>query len=409
MNKKRLIIISSLLALLGLTGLLIFNKANSPKIILNGEEHIKLAFGEEYIELGAKATIRNKDISDSIKIENKIDLETLGIFEVEYSVVYRSNKVTVTRTVEIFDDVPPVITLKGNEEIIIHVGQTYTEPGFIAEDNYDGDITEKVEVISEVDNEKEGTYRIIYRVVDSSGNVAEVERIVIVRPRPTGNNINRNVRGLPILMYHNFFDASLGETGPNSNWMEITDFYNQVKYLSENNYYYPSWSEVREFVEGTRVLPDRSVIITVDDGHESFFRLALPILIKYNVKATSFVVTSWTSVETMNTYRSELLDFQSHSHDMHSAGSDGRGRILTYSGALEDLRTSANLIGANDVFCYPFGHFNDAAKQTLTEAGFGLALTTQGGRVFPGMDPLQLPRVRMSLGDSLASFIDRVR
>lgn len=218
-------------------------------------------------------------------------------------------------------------------------------------------------------------------------------------------------RGLPVLMYHFFYDETAGETGRDNNYMEIHDFEEQIKYLAENNYYVPTWEEVVSYVNDEKGLPEKSVVITVDDGDESFFRLAVPVLEKYNFTATSFLITSWYGSAAQK-HVSSVVDYQSHSDNMHRAGSDGKGAFLTlsYEDACKDLEQSRAIIGDScRVFCYPFGHYNDNAKKTLKDCNYILAFTTKGGRVFPGMDPYQLPRVRMSKGVSLNSFISMVK
>ena len=219
-------------------------------------------------------------------------------------------------------------------------------------------------------------------------------------------------RGLPVLMYHFFYDANAGETARDNNFIEIHDFEEQIKYLAENEYYVPTWDEVLGYITRSNGLPLKSVVITVDDGDESFFRLAVPILEKYNFRATSFVITSWYGYQVASYSNSKSIDFQSHSDSMHVSGSDGKGLFLStsYDNACADLKTSRSVIGDNCVvFCYPFGHFNDRCKQILKDCNYTLAFTTQGGRVFPGDDPYELPRVRMSKGESLSSFIKKVQ
>lgn len=218
-------------------------------------------------------------------------------------------------------------------------------------------------------------------------------------------------RGLPVLMYHFFYDASAGETGRDNNYIEISDFEKQIKYLHDNNYYVPTWEEVLGYVNGKNGLPLKSVVITVDDGDDSFFNLAVPVLEKYNFTATSFLVTSWYGYRAQSN-PSASIDFQSHSDDMHKAGTGGKGAFLTlsYEEACNDLKQSRSVIGDGCVvFCYPFGHYSDACKKTLKDCNYILAFTTQGGRVFPGDDPYELPRVRMSKGDSLDAFISKVK
>ena len=218
-------------------------------------------------------------------------------------------------------------------------------------------------------------------------------------------------RELPVLMYHFFYDAEAGETGADNNFMEIKAFEEQVKYLAENNYYVPTWEEVVDFVNGKIGLPEKSVIITVDDGNQTFFKLAVPILKKYKFYATSFVITSWYP-DVVTEENAEVVDFQSHSHDMHKGGTNGKGAILTlpYEEACNDLEASKKVLGEQcRVFCYPFGHYNEQAKKELKDCNFIAAFTVEGGRVKPGMDCLQLPRIRMSKGETLNSFINKVK
>lgn len=218
-------------------------------------------------------------------------------------------------------------------------------------------------------------------------------------------------RGLPVLMYHFFYDESAGETGRDNNYLEIHDFEEQIKYLSENDYYVPTWDEVLGYISGKNGLPLKSVVLTVDDGDESFFRLAKPVLEKYNFKATSFVITSWYGNQ-VSQNQSPSIDFQSHSDNMHISGSDGKGAFLTisYEDACTDLQASRAVLGEQcKVFCYPFGHYNDRCKKILTDCNYTLAFTVKGGRVFPGDDPLELSRVRISKGESLNSFISKVK
>jgi len=218
-------------------------------------------------------------------------------------------------------------------------------------------------------------------------------------------------RGLPVLMYHFFYDETAGETGADNNFMEIHDFEEQIKYLAENDYYVPTWEEICDYIAGTKGLPEKSIVITVDDGDPSFFRLAVPVLEKYNFTATSFLITSWYG-SSADKNAASVIDYQSHSHNMHRAGSDGKGAFLTlsYENACADLEESRLIIGDDcRVFCYPFGHYNDNSKKTLKDCNYILAFTTKGGRVFPGMDPYQLPRVRMSKGVSIKSFMNMVK
>ena len=83
------------------------------------------------------------------------------------------------------DKVAPVISLAGNQNITIYQGATYQEPGYTASDDTDGDISALVTVEGSVDGNTVGEYEVIYRVTDSSGNVAEIKRTIQVLAQPT--------------------------------------------------------------------------------------------------------------------------------------------------------------------------------------------------------------------------------
>ena len=81
------------------------------------------------------------------------------------------------------DGEAPVIKLKGDNPMIVKQGDPYVEPGATAEDNFDGDVSDKIEISGDVDTSKIGTYTITYTVSDNAGNVATAERTVnVVEP-----------------------------------------------------------------------------------------------------------------------------------------------------------------------------------------------------------------------------------
>jgi peptidoglycan/xylan/chitin deacetylase (PgdA/CDA1 family) len=411
--------------ILYIVGRYYFQYTNSvPVISLNGESVIELNLDDKYEEAGAKAYLKDRDITNKILIKGQVDTTNPGIYKLEYTIP--ELEMSLERVVYIRDNIPPTITLKGNKEIYIEVGEKYTDLGCIVEDNVDGNITNKVTITGEVNTKKIGTYEITYKVKDSSGNEAVQKRIVFVKKKKTEEDIflnknsdsatkntmsdsNKNIKGIPILMYHFFYDES--EKGKDNNWVKISDFEEQMKYLVRNDYYFPTWEELEEYIDGRRELPEKSVIITVDDGDESFLNLAIPIIEKYNVKVTSFVITGWNGDWVVQKYKSDKVKFGSHSHDMHKAGKDGKGKFLSVSNkeGLEDVKKSKDIINDTLTFCYPFGHYNSLTKKILKEAGYKIAVTTKSGKVYPGMDKYELPRVRISKGDSLKSFIEKLK
>ena len=92
-----------------------------------------------------------------------------------------------TVDITIKPDNPPAITLSGSVNMTIQVGSTYTEPGYTATDDMDGDITKDVTVTGTVDTATLGTYTLQYDVTDSSGNAAmpQTRTVTVIAVSPT--------------------------------------------------------------------------------------------------------------------------------------------------------------------------------------------------------------------------------
>ncbi|MBQ8040050.1 MAG: polysaccharide deacetylase family protein, partial [Lachnospiraceae bacterium] len=165
-------------------------------------------------------------------------------YTVSYSVSDLSgNQAKVKRKVRVGDFAAPVISLKGEKSFFIKVGTTYTEQGYTAKDNIDGDVTGKVTVSGGVNTSKMGRNVITYSVSDMAGNKATVERVVYVYEK----------------------QASYNPVNPG----------NKVVYL------------------------------TFDDGPSRYTSKLLGILDKYGVKATFFVTNQFPQYQYMigETYR----------------------------------------------------------------------------------------------------------
>jgi len=84
------------------------------------------------------------------------------------------------------DTSAPTITLKGDAEVVIYIGDNYTEPGATATDldgkDNESDISSSIVITGTVDKTKAGSYTISYKVTDEAGNASnEVKRIVKVK------------------------------------------------------------------------------------------------------------------------------------------------------------------------------------------------------------------------------------
>lgn len=84
------------------------------------------------------------------------------------------------------DTTPPILTLIGDGVMTLYIGDTFTDPGAIAFDDVDGEITDQIVVEGSVNANFQGEYTLSYSVKDKSGNISNIEkRIVQVVPLPT--------------------------------------------------------------------------------------------------------------------------------------------------------------------------------------------------------------------------------
>ena len=143
--------------------------------------------GEEYKEEGYTAIDDyDGDITDKVQVRTENDI-------VYYTVKDSSgNETTVERQIVRTDLTPPTITLKGDASITIYAGSAYEEPGYTANDNIDGDITDLVQIEGSVNIYHAGTYTLTYKVTDSSGNVGTAQRTVVVKPIGQSSTVKPN-------------------------------------------------------------------------------------------------------------------------------------------------------------------------------------------------------------------------
>lgn len=300
------------------------------------------------------------------------------------------------------------ITLVGDETIYLYKNEEYIEPGYTAKDSKENDLTSNVKIENNIDITKSGEYEVKYFI-----NGIEKTRKVIVKEASLLLNGEKSSNSLAVLMYHYFYDESKGETGKNANWMEISKFEDQLNYLKENNYYYPTWQEVADFVDGKIDLPKRSIVITMDDGHKSVYNLAIPLLDKYNIPATAFIITKKFDTNKLEKYKDSTINFESHTNNMHRGGGNiGHGGIfpaLSLEEGITDLKTSIDKLGGNSgALAYPYGDCTKRTKQAAEQAGFKVAFTTVNKKIKPGMDKYELPRVRMYKEITLNGFVNSI-
>ena len=150
---------------------------------LLGKEEINVEYGEEFIDPGV--FIDSEEIKPYISLASDVDTQKVGSYTINYTLNYSplNSKKSIQRKVNIVDTKAPILEIEEDKEIYISPGETFKMPKYTATDNYDGDITKKVDVYTNVDTSKNGNYKITFTVTDSSGNKTTNSVDVIVQEK----------------------------------------------------------------------------------------------------------------------------------------------------------------------------------------------------------------------------------
>lgn len=221
------------------------------------------------------------------------------------------------------------------------------------------------------------------------------------------NTKERNAKDIPVLLYHFFHNHNNFEHMTTVISTRIDKFEEQMKYLSDNNYMTLKMKDLEYYIKGKVQIKEDSVVITIDDGNASVYKLAQPILEKYKVNATVFAITSWDS--NVLSKESEHLNIHSHTNNMHQTGkcSGGQGglfKCISYEQGMEDLKKSRDILNGSTYLAYPFGEYTNESIKMLKDSGFTMALTTNYGKAKVGDDPYLVPRIYFYNEYSLNTF-----
>lgn len=373
------------------------------KINLNDKKKITIEVKSEYKEKGATASYEKKNISKDIKIKGKVNTSKLGEYKVIYKIKYKKVSKEVERIVKVVDTTKPEITLTGGDTSI-YVGNEYKDDGYTAVDNYDGDLTSKVEVSNNINKDEQGEYEVTYKVKDTSGNETVITRKVSVINKP------KKEQKVAVLNYHFFYDEDKGEYCDENICERVSDFRSHLDYLRDNGFKTLTMKEFRDWMYGEIEIPEKSVLITVDDGalgtgkHNG--NKLIPLLEEYKMHATLFLITGWWDI---SNYQSKYLDVQSHTNDMHKSGlcSAFRGAQILCSSdeqVRNDLRRSIEVTNSKLSFCFPFYAYSAHAIDLVKEAGFELAFIGGGTKASRNDDKWHIPRFPIQKTTSLETF-----
>ena len=230
-----------------------------------------------------------------------------------------------------------------------------------------------------------------------------------------GVPIKYNDKGIPVLMFHSIQAAEKGNTAiiPPEKFKEDMD------YLKENGYYTLTLDEAYSFLSENKPVPEKSVVITFDDGYENNYTTAYPILKELNFKATIFVITSYidTNPAFMKSAQLRELDKNGIAIESHTITHPEALMKLTYQEQLQELKGSKEALEGMlskqvNYLAYPYGvmgvNIDKNTVKAAQEAGYKLAFTTDGRWSSKVNGLLSLDRVFISPLHSIKEFANRI-
>lgn len=224
--------------------------------------------------------------------------------------------------------------------------------------------------------------------------------------RPTG------APAITILTYHRF--------GPRASTLTVTPaaFEMQMAFLAKNGYTVIPIARLPAYLEGREPIPNKAVVITIDDGYRSTYEVAYPVLRKYQLQATVFLYTdfvgapdalTWAQMQEMTA--SGLVDLQPHgkTHSNLTVRQADEREARYRERVRREVETPVDVIRsrlglASIAYAFPYGDVNDVVIGELRAKGVKLGLTvTSGGNAFFA-PPYLLRRTMVFGGDDLDTF-----
>ena len=223
---------------------------------------------------------------------------------------------------------------------------------------------------------------------------------------PTGYQL------VPILVYHNLGAQSSGRLV-----LGVQAFAEQMNYLKREGYRVVSLAEFVEWLRLKRQLPRKSVVLTFDDGYQSFREYAYPVLKKLGFPATLFVYTDYVgasrnalSWEQLKTLAAEGFDVQAHSKthaDLRRAAGETDAQYAKRMQAelAEPPRLFQRQLGQGVQFlAYPYGRVDDDLLTRVREQGYAAAFTVRRESNPSFARPLRISRSQIYSEMTLEQF-----
>lgn len=256
-----------------------------------------------------------------------------------------------------------------------------------------------------------------------------------VRAAVEADTVDEDKISVPILMYHSI----LNHPPDRCEFMLPTEiFQSDMNYLKEHGYTTVFVADLIAYVNEGIPLPEKPIVISLDDGYLNNLAYVLPILEATDTKAIISIVGSftehfsenpnpnlnygyltWTDIKTL--HASHRIEIGNHSYSLHRDQQIGTMKLRNesveaYQERLmkdirrlqEDLEEKTGIVPR--VFAYPFGHISREALPVLKKLGFQAALTCYEKINHISRDPeclYYLNRINRPSGLSTVTFMEK--
>ncbi len=232
------------------------------------------------------------------------------------------------------------------------------------------------------------------------------------------------LNNIPVLIYHHI-NPHAGDT------VTVTPeiFTSQMRFLTDEGYQTLSIDELLEFINGNKIITQKAVVITFDDGWLDNFNYAVPILANHKFKAAFFIISArvdaasaktsgpvvavpnheaskimiesgqancvvldWQTIKSLES--SGFYNFYSHTVN-HFRCADLSDDELKVELAHSKARIEAELCRSCDYLCWPYGSFSPKAVKMAIDVGYKGFFTTVEGYCESGSDPFMIKRIEV--------------
>lgn len=186
----------------------------------------------------------------------------------------------------------------------------------------------------------------------------------------------------------------------------------ELSWLKSHGFHSVTLSQIYHAIYEHAPLPQRPISLTFDDGYESNFTTATPLLQKYGFVATEFMVTDFigkqgflTADELKQMQTSRIWDIESHTVNHANLTKLDLPNIILQ--VTQSRQTLESLLGTKvNYFSYPYGFYNESVLRVLMNGRYRLAVCTRHGYANPSKDgPLLLNRIAIHQGLPLQKYI----